>query len=214
MDHSYDMIACAAQPQQFHVGITCLAFFSFPLSKIFAIIRPRMPKNYNTDIVDPANTVKACLHNAKVSFKNTRETCSTLRGRSVEGCIQYLQNVLDKVECVPMRRYARGCGNTRQARKFGTKEHQVNRGRWPKKSAETLIGLFKNVKNNAVIRDLNVDDLVVKMISVNRAPKIHGRVYRAFGRVNQFNKSPCHIQVVCVRKNEDISPDAQVVEVE
>lgn len=167
-----------------------------------------MPKAYNTDIIDQASTVKACITNAKVSFKNTRETCTTLRGRTVEGCIAYLNNVIEKKECVPMRRYARGCGNTAQARQFNT-----TKGRWPKKSAETLIKIMKNIKNNAANKNIEVDDLVIKMVSVNRAPKIHGRVFRAHGRVNAFNKSPCHIQVVCVKKGELVPEDASLVEI-
>lgn len=50
------------------------------------------------------------------------------------------------------------------------------------------------------------------MISVNRAPKIHGRVFRAHGRVNAFNKSPCHIQVVCERKSEAVPENAELIE--
>jgi large subunit ribosomal protein L17e len=173
-----------------------------------------MPKSYNTDIQDESTAVKACVSNAKVSFKNTRETCATLRGRSVEGCIAYLNNVIEKKECVPMRRYCRGCGNTAQARKFSVGEHTQTKGRWPKKSAEVMIKVMNNIKNNAAFKNLNVDDLVIKMVSVNRAPKIHGRVFRAHGRVNAFNKSPCHIQVVAVKKSEYVPEDAKLVEVE
>lgn len=179
-----------------------------------------MPKNYNTDIVDPANTIKACLTNAQCSFKNTRETAAMLRGRSVDDTMRYLNNVIEKKECVLMRRYATGTGNTRQARRPNillqpeSVKHIASRGRWPKKSAETLITLFNNVKNNAHLKKIDPSELVIKMISVNKAPKVHGRIYRAFGRVNAFNKSPCHIQVVCVRRGTTISPDADLVEVE
>ncbi|KAI4292024.1 large subunit ribosomal protein L17e [Pancytospora philotis] len=172
-----------------------------------------MPKAYNTTILDEATTVKACITNAKVSFKNTRETCSTLRGRTVEGCIAYLNNVLQKKECVPMRRYAGGCGNTAQAAKFNVGKYKATKGRWPKKSAETMIAVLNNIKNNATNKSLPVEDLVIQMVSVNRAPKIHGRVFRAHGRVNAFNKSPCHIQVVAVKRPESVSQDADLVEV-
>lgn len=172
-----------------------------------------MPKSYNTPILDEANTVKACMSNAKVSFKNTRETCSTLRGRTVEGCIAYLNNVIEKKECVPMRRYAGGCGNTAQAAKFKAGKWRATKGRWPKKSAETMIKVLNNIKNNATTKNLAVEDLVIKMVSVNRAPKIHGRVFRAHGRVNAFNKSPCHIQIVAVKREESVPEDAELVKV-
>ena len=172
-----------------------------------------MPKAYNTEILDESATVKASLSNAKVSFKNTRETCTTLRGRTVEGCITYLNNVIEKKECVPMRRYAGGCGNTAQAKQFNVGKDKASRGRWPKRSAEMVIKVLKNIKNNAAIKNIDVNDLVIKMVSVNRAPKIHGRVFRAHGRVNAFNKSPCHIQVVAVKKSEFVAEDSKVVEV-
>lgn len=173
-----------------------------------------MPKAYNTEIVEESATVKACASNIKVSFKNTRETCSTLRGRTVEGCIQYLQNVLEKKECVPMRRYANGVGNTAQAKKFMSGRDRASKGRWPKKSCESMIKLLNNIKTNAVNKNIDVADLVIKMVSVNRAPKIHGRVFRAHGRVNAFNKSPCHVQIVAVKKSEFVEEDANLVEVE
>jgi len=173
-----------------------------------------MPKSYNTEIIDPATTVKACISNAPVSFKRTRETCSTLRGRTVEGCLKYLENVLEKKECVPMRRYASGCGNTPQARKFMAGKFPATRGKWPVKAVETVIKLVKNIKNNALIKNLNPEDLVVKMVSVNKAPIVYGRVYRAYGRVNSFNKSPCHIQMVCVRKPVSVEENAELVEAE
>ncbi len=172
-----------------------------------------MPRSYCTEILNVENTVKACMNNAKVSFKNTRETCSTLRGRTVDNCIQYLENVIAKKECVPMRRYATGCGNTKQAKKFKVGKHLNTRGRWPKKSAETIIKLLNNIKNNAKAKSLESKDLVIQMVSVSRAPKIHGRLYRAHGRINPFNKSPCHIQMVAVKKEEDIPENAEIVEV-
>ncbi|KAL6121082.1 Rpl17 [Nucleospora cyclopteri] len=173
-----------------------------------------MPKSYNTEIVSSEKTVKACITNAKVSFKNTRETCSTLKGRTVDGCVKYLENVILKTECVPMKRYARGCGNTKQAAKFMNGKYPATKGRWPEKSAGFMLKVLNNIKNNAVLKGLNPSDLVIKMVSVNKAPKIYGRCFRAHGRVNAFNKSPCHIQMVCVSEGEKINQDQEIVEIQ
>lgn len=149
-----------------------------------------MPKKYNYDIISNDNTVKACITNAQVSFKKTRETCNTLRGRYVDDAIAYLENVIDKIECVPMRRYARGCGNTPQAKAFMNGKWPATKGRWPEKSASYLIKVLKNIKNNAVKKNIQPEELAIAMVSVTKAPKVYGRCFRAHGRVNSFNKSP------------------------
>ncbi len=177
-----------------------------------------MPKNYNVKLSDEKNGFRACITNAEVSFKNTRETCSTLKGRTLANCFSYLQNVIDKKECVPMRRYSRGCGRTPQASKFSfvNKENKFihcDKGRWPRKSAEYMLKVCKNIKNNAALNNVEPKDLIVRMVSVNKAPKKYGRCYRAYGRVNPFNKSPCHIQMVCVKRNVNIQGEGDVVEI-
>lgn len=173
-----------------------------------------MPKSYCTEIHNPEKTIKACSSNVKVSFKNTHETCSTLRGRTVKESIDYLTDVIAKKDCVPMKRFSSGCPNTAQARKYSSPGRACTQGRWPRKSAEAVIKLLNNLKNNAALKSLDGESLVIRMVCVNRAPKIHGRVFRAHGRVNPFNKSPCHIQVVASERQEGVPVDASIVEVD
>ncbi|KAJ8909307.1 hypothetical protein NQ315_014214 [Exocentrus adspersus] len=103
---------------------------------------------YQFTITDPENTVKTHRKDAKVSFKNTRETARMIVGKSIAKAERYLNAVIKKERCVPMRRYARGV--------------------------------------------------------VNKAKVIHGRTYRAFGRVNAFDKHPCHIQIIGVAQKEGV----------
>ena len=42
-----------------------------------------MPRRYNHDIKDEANTVKASASNAKASYKAARETCFVLRKQTL-----------------------------------------------------------------------------------------------------------------------------------
>jgi large subunit ribosomal protein L17e len=183
-----------------------------------------MAMKYSYEIHDPSKAVRARIDNAKVSFKNTREASGTLRKRKVVDAIQYLRNVVAKTECVPFRRYNRGCGRTAQAKKFSIPDREVTKpngekevrrgyvqvkGRWPKKSAEFLISLLENLKENAVSKGLEVEELVITHVQVNKAPKIYGRTFRAHGRVNPFNKSPCHIQMVAeIVGSNDVSIEA------
>lgn len=56
-------------------------------------------------------------------------------------------------------------------------------GRWPVKSVQFLLRLLKNAESNADSKDLAVDELVIKNIVVNQAPKTRRRTYRAHGRM-------------------------------
>ncbi|NJA59704.1 50S ribosomal protein L22, partial [Streptomyces sp. NEAU-H3] len=67
-------------------------------------------------------------------------------------------------------------------------------GRWPVKSVEFILNLLKNAESNAEVKGLDVDNLVVEQIQVNRAMRQRRRTYRAHGRVNPYMSSPCHIE--------------------
>lgn len=163
----------------------------------------RLPKRTNTKysckILDEAKVAKTSVKSALVSFKNTRETGSTMRGRYVLDAIKYLDDVLAHKQCVPMRRYSGGVGRTSQAKKFGT-----DQGRWPKKSAILVKDLLINLKANAESKGLDLSSLKITHFQVNRAPIIHNRTYRAHGRVTAWNKSPCHVEVVATETEKDV----------
>jgi large subunit ribosomal protein L17e len=108
---------------------------------------------------------------------------------------RYLKNVVNKKEIVPFKRFNGGVGRKAQAKVF-----KVSQGRWPKKSAEILLELLKNAESNADVKGLEVDRLVIDHIQVNRAPKIRRRTYRAHGRINPYQSSPCHIELILSEK--------------
>lgn len=59
-------------------------------------------------------------------------------------------------------------------------------GRWPVKSAKFLANLISNAAANATANELDVEDLIIKNINVQQAPKTHRRTYRAHGRINPY----------------------------
>ena len=69
--------------------------------------------------------------------------------------------------CIPFRRHNGAVGRTAQA-----KVHGVVQGRWPVKSAKFLLALIKNAQANAEANGLDKDELLVKNISVQQAPKM------------------------------------------
>lgn len=168
-----------------------------------------MAINFAYDVIDPTKVIKYQIDNARVSFKKTRECGNTLRTRSLLNAIDYLNNVVLKKECVPMRRYARGCGHTRQARAFNQRK-----GRWPKKSALFLLEVLNNIKEQANEKGLDINELVLDHVQICRAPKIFGRVFRAHGRVNPFNKSPCHILIAAKVCDKEVNEENDVMNTE
>lgn len=74
---------------------------------------------------------------------------------------------------------AGGVGRTSQAKNEGNK---IGQGRWPKKSAEFLLGLLTNAESNAEGKGLDVDALVVSHIQVNQAQKGRRRCGAGAGR--------------------------------
>jgi large subunit ribosomal protein L17e len=146
-------------------------------------------------VENPAKSCKARGAYLRVHFKNTRETANALRRLTVRRATRYLKNVINKKEIVPFKRFNGGVGRKAQAKVF-----KVSQGRWPKKSAEILLQLLKNAESNADVKGLDVDHLVIDHIQVNRAPKIRRRTYRAHGRINPYQSSPCHIELILSEK--------------
>lgn len=68
-------------------------------------------------------------------------------------------------------------------------------GRWPVKSVKFLLNLLKNAEANAEGKGLETEELVIRNIVVNQAPKTHRRTYRAHGRINPYQGHPCHIEI-------------------
>jgi ribosomal protein uL22 len=103
----------------------------------------------------------------------------------------YLADVQEHKQVIPFRRFAGGIGRASQAKQFGT-----TKGRWPEKSVRFILRLLKNAESNAEAKDIAVEDLIIKNICVQQAPKTHRRTFRAHGRINPYKGHPTHIEVI------------------
>lgn len=136
------------------------------------------------------SAVKARGSDLRVSFKNTHETSAAIRGMTLERAQKYLQNVIEKKEIVPFRRFKIGVKGKAQCRNW-----KVPVGRWPQKSCRFLMGLLKNAESNAELRGIDTENLVVSHIQVNKARRGRRRTFRAHGRINAFMSQPCHVEM-------------------
>merc|ERR1719378_1727424 len=135
----------------------------------------------------------------RVHFKNTYETAQAIKGMNLQNAKKYLQDVIDKKQCVPFRVF-KGCiGRTPQAKAFN-----LTQGRWPVKSCKIVLDLLRNAEANAEFKNLDTDNLEIKHVQVDRAQAGRRRTYRAHGRINAYMSSPCHIQLILEEKAENV----------
>eukprot|EP01114_Cavostelium_apophysatum_P010911 TRINITY_DN25059_c0_g1_i1.p1 TRINITY_DN25059_c0_g1~~TRINITY_DN25059_c0_g1_i1.p1 ORF type:complete len:180 (+),score=35.94 TRINITY_DN25059_c0_g1_i1:48-587(+) len=163
-----------------------------------------MPKRYS---VEPENVTKSCKASAsdlRVHFKNTRETAAALKGLTLRRAEDFLNNVLEKKETVPFRRFNGGVGRNAQV-----KAHwMATQGRWPEKSARFLLDLLRNAESNAEVKGLDTENLYISHIQVNAAARGRRRTYRAHGRINPYMSSPSHIELILTEKEAAVQKAA------
>jgi large subunit ribosomal protein L17e len=106
---------------------------------------------------------------------------------------------LEHQRAIPFRRFAHSIGRTAQGKEFG-----VTKARWPAKSVNFIKDLLTNAQSNAESKGLDVSKLKVSHIQVNQAPKQRRRTYRAHGRVNAYQSSPSHIELIVTEESEAV----------
>lgn len=73
-----------------------------------------MKVRYAATEISPAKSARSRGSYLRTSFKNTRETAQAINGWKFQRAVKYLENVMEKKEAVPMRRYAGSTGRTAQ----------------------------------------------------------------------------------------------------
>merc|ERR1719203_2617528 len=111
----------------------------------------------------------------------------------------YLEDVVEKKQCIPFRKFTGCIGRTPQAKTF-----KMSQGRWPVKSCKILIDLLKNAESNAEFKNLDTDNLTIEHIQVNPAQQGRRRTYRAHGRIGPYMNCPCHIEMILQEKEEAV----------
>jgi len=92
---------------------------------------------YAATEIAPAKSARARGAYLRVSFKNTRETAQAINGWKLQRAVKFLENVKEKKEAVPLRRYAGSVGRTAQGTITTPRTEQEPCRRWD--SAERRI---------------------------------------------------------------------------
>ncbi|QRV77792.1 ribosomal protein L22p/L17e [Ceratobasidium sp. AG-Ba] len=152
---------------------------------------------------NPEKTARARGEYLRTHFKNMREVAAALKGEysclPLTKAYTYIENVKDHKQVIPFRRFSGGVGRASQAKEFG-----ATQGRWPEKSLKFILRLLKNAESNADAKNLDLEDLTIKNIVVQQAPKTRRRTYRAHGRINPYQGHPCHVEIILAVGDEEV----------
>lgn len=75
---------------------------------------PYLQVRYAATEIESGKSARARGAYLRVSFKNTRETAQAINGWKLTRAVTFLENVCEKKEAVPFRRYAGSIGRTAQ----------------------------------------------------------------------------------------------------
>merc|ERR1712129_580458 len=154
-----------------------------------------MTRKYSREPENATRSCKASGSDLRVHFKNTCVSAAALKKMSLKRAKKYLENVLAKKEAIPFR-FFNGCiGRSAQAKMTG-----ATQCRWPTKSCQFLLHLLKNTESNAEVKGLDVDNLELFHIQVNRAQKQRRRTYRAHGRPTRTCLALATLSWCCPRR--------------
>ncbi|KAF8798977.1 hypothetical protein BYT27DRAFT_7236610 [Phlegmacium glaucopus] len=140
---------------------------------------------------NPEKTSLARGEYLRTHFKNMREVAAALSGMKLTKAYAYLGDVKEHKRVIPFRRFSGGVGRASQAKEFKTTQ-----GRWPEKSVKFILRLLKNAESNADAKNIDLEDLYIKNIVVQQAPKTRRRTYRAHGRINPYQGHPTHVEII------------------
>ena len=138
---------------------------------------------------DPATTAKAMAYEINVSPKHCIEILRQLRGMKVAKAKAYLQNVIDKKESVPFKRFARNVGHKRHQSGWGS-------GRYPVKASKEILKLVKHAEANAEYKGLEPENMSIVHASSKKGRVIQGVMPRAMGRATPWNIETVTVEIV------------------
>jgi len=138
--------------------------------------------------------VKASGRDVKVSPKAAREVCAAVRGLKIDAAKAFLEQVAQKKQAVPFRRYNKTVPHRRGLQKTAA-------GRYPVKAAKKILKVIEGAEANALFKGLDVDQLKVVHAAAYPGMKIKRYTPRAMGRASPRFETLCHIEIVLEEKH-------------
>ncbi|MCP3681138.1 MAG: 50S ribosomal protein L22 [bacterium] len=130
---------------------------------------------------------KAVAVGLQISFKQSVEICSFIRGKKLSTGIAVLERVMKMKEAVPYKRFCKGG--------VGHKSGDLAAGRYPINASKEIIKVLKNVEANAQQKGLNTAGLVISVIKAQKGSKSWH-----YGRQRRRKMKRTHIEVFVEEK--------------
>jgi large subunit ribosomal protein L22 len=150
-------------------------------------------KGYSIEL-DPETTAKAIGKDLRISYKNSIEVCSAVRGMPIEDAKNYLEKVIEKTVPVPYRKHKRHI-NHRKGLGFGP-------GKFPVNAAKAILDLINTAENNAEYKGLDPEEMFIAHISAYRGRIFEGWRSRARGRTTPWNTVSTNIELIIQEHKE------------
>jgi large subunit ribosomal protein L22 len=154
---------------------------------------PKWGYSIMTEELDPEKTAKASGREIRVSHKNTREVCRTIKGMTLTHAKEYLRNVISKKQPVPFKRYRKKAGHRHGLEKAFA-------GRYPIKAAAKVLIVLEGAEANAENKGLDLDRLRIMHAAAYPGMKIKRFFPRAHGRSSPKYDTLTHIEIVLDEK--------------
>jgi large subunit ribosomal protein L22 len=138
---------------------------------------------------DPLTQVRASGREVDVSPKMAREICALIKGMSLSKAKKFLEDVINKKQVVPFRRYKKEVPHRSSQFKF-------HAGGYPVKAAKEILKIVKNLEANAEFKGLDTEKLVIIHAAVMKGIKVKRYMPRAYGRSSPKFNTLVHIEIV------------------
>ncbi len=123
---------------------------------------PKWGYSITQEELDPEKTVKASGREVRVSHKNAREVCRTIKGMMLTQAKTYLRDVMVKKKAVPYKRFTKKLGH-----RHGLEKAFV--GKYPIKAAKQVLRVLEGAEANSENKGLDTDRLRIIMQLLRKA---------------------------------------------
>lgn len=150
---------------------------------------------YSVREEDPQRMAKAMMWDAPVSLKEAYEVFKVIRGMKLKDAEKFLEDVINLKTPIPFTRYKLSIAHKRALSKIFPKWKSPI-GRYPVKTAKYILKLLKNVENNAEVKNLDIERLVIVHAAAHKGMPIRRWFPRAFGRATPKIGNRTHLEVM------------------